>query len=269
MESEQLWNKITETLSLNADELQTKTGLWFKAYRENNKLYVDRSEKTPSCSINMRRPITKDNFMLVHPYYERWVNGEAGIRQEVKKISDNPYYIFALIEKCSQKELFIYKSISEETFKKDFFNEIIDVECGRHFDINNEQHKRWLCNKIHSIFLLGGNVLAAYKEAEPVGFIFYQHDRGLENECCFGKKADIIMFEIREKYRSQNIGKILLNKISASVKANGGACLYTDTYVPNKRAIKFYIENDFIPVAVFPCVNGIDDDGQLYMYKVL
>lgn len=164
----------------------------------------------------------------------------------------------------------IFKFLEEYEFLERFYSEIIDVECGNHFDEKNEQHKTWIKNRVKSVFLLGGKVMCAFSDKnEPLGFLFYQHDKGLENVCCFGKKAHIIMFEIKEAYRSQGIGKILLNKVCDSIKADGGECLYTDTYVPNKRAIKFYGDNKFIPVAVHRGENGINDYGQLYLYKIL
>lgn len=163
-----------------------------------------------------------------------------------------------------------YNYLGEDDFKSRFYDEIIEVDCGRHFDEKNEKHIDWLNRRIKSVFLLGGKVLACFSnDDEPVGFLFFQHDKGLENTCCFGKKAHIIMFEIKEKYRSMGIGRDLLSRVCEGIKAEGGECLYTDTYVPNKRAIKFYVENDFVPVAVHHGENGIDDFGQIYLYKVL
>ncbi len=88
-------------------------------------------------------------------------------------------------------------------------------------------------------------------------------------ESCFGKKAAIIMLEISNKYQRRGLGSELLKRVCDDIVDNGGDCLYTDTYLPNKSAIKFYIENDFMPVAVHECVNGIEDSGQIYLYRKL
>lgn len=164
----------------------------------------------------------------------------------------------------------IYKFIGEQELYNDFLPLIIDIECGRLYDENNLQHVAWLRKRIYSIFLMGGTALCVYSDdAAPVGFLLYQHDKGLENTSGFGKKAHIIMFEINENFRSQGIGKIMLDKVCEQIMKDGGECLYTDTNVPNKRAIKFYVENDFVPVAVHEGVNGIGDFGQIYLYKIL
>ena len=144
------------------------------------------------------------------------------------------------------------------------------MQCGNHYDRNNPQHVSWLKTGLHSIYLMGGKALCAYTDDNaPIGFLLYQHDRGLENTCCFGKKAHIKMFEVKEDFRSEGIGKVLLNQVCGQVRSDGGECLYTDTYAPDKITVKFYIENDFVPVAVHEGENGINDYDQLYLYKVL
>lgn len=164
----------------------------------------------------------------------------------------------------------IYKYNDENEFYSSFLDIIIHCQCGRHYDPNNHQHVSWLKNKIHTVYLMGGKALCAYTDGGiPIGFLFYQHDKGLDGIRCFGKKAQIIMFELYEKYQSKGIGTSMLGKVCEDIKKNGAQCLYTDTYLPNKGAICFYIKNDFIPVAVHQGENGIDDDGQLYLYKVL
>ena len=49
------------------------------------------------------------------------------------------------------------------------------------------------------------------------------HDKGLENVCCFGKKASISMFDIKEQYRSKGYGTMYVKKqknIYVSVEPN-------------------------------------------------
>lgn len=46
--------------------------------------------------------ITKDDFLNVAGYYERWKNGETHLRQEVREQSRNTAYIFGLISKFSR-----------------------------------------------------------------------------------------------------------------------------------------------------------------------
>jgi len=43
MNGEVLWNNIIARLSPAGEELETKTGLWFRASSENGSVYVDRA----------------------------------------------------------------------------------------------------------------------------------------------------------------------------------------------------------------------------------
>lgn len=101
MVGEVLWNRITSELSKSGEELKTlKKGLWFRASSDNGKLYVDRAtDNAPSSEISMQRPISKDDFLFVYSFYDRWLNGEIGVRYEVSRKSRNTAYIFALIDK--------------------------------------------------------------------------------------------------------------------------------------------------------------------------
>lgn len=100
MNGERLWNSIVLGLSPSGEEMQTTTGLWFKALSQKEKLYIDRAtDHTPSSELSMQRPISKRDFLLVYSYYDRWVSGETGIRHEVSRKSRNTAYIFALIDK--------------------------------------------------------------------------------------------------------------------------------------------------------------------------
>jgi hypothetical protein len=47
----------------------------------------------------MQRTISKKDFLFVHSYYGRWVDGETGVRHEVTRKSRNTAYIFALISR--------------------------------------------------------------------------------------------------------------------------------------------------------------------------
>jgi len=102
MNGEALWNHITSWLSSSEEEIQTITGLWFTASSRDGRLYVDRAiYNSPSSEISTKRIISKKDFLLVHSYYDRWVNGEKGVRYEVSRKSRNTAYIFALIDKFS------------------------------------------------------------------------------------------------------------------------------------------------------------------------
>ena len=100
MSGEALWSKVVSGLTAGGEELQTTTGLWFRASSQGERLFIDSAtEHTPSCNLSMQRPISKKDFLFVHSYYDRWVGGETGVRHEVSRKSRNTAYIFALIGK--------------------------------------------------------------------------------------------------------------------------------------------------------------------------
>lgn len=100
MNAETLWNIVVSGISSSGEELQTTTGLWFRASSHDGRLYVNRAtDNTPSSELSMKRSISKKDFLFVNSYYYRWVNGEAGVRHEVSRKSRNTAYIFALIDK--------------------------------------------------------------------------------------------------------------------------------------------------------------------------
>lgn len=78
--------------------LQTKTGLHFNLKSNGKKLIVTGSEIEPPCKIKLPRPIYKDNFLKVFPYYERLRSGEKGLSGEILANTRNSVYIMAAID---------------------------------------------------------------------------------------------------------------------------------------------------------------------------
>jgi hypothetical protein len=105
MNAESTWNNIIDLLKEAAAEVVTvpsnnKAPLWFNAYVENGDLFVQNSiSHKPSTMMSQRRKISKIDFETVYFYYHRWANGERHLRQEVRTLSRNTAYIFALISK--------------------------------------------------------------------------------------------------------------------------------------------------------------------------
>ncbi len=103
MNAENTWNNIITRLKEVPADVSTvpsnnKVPLWFYAYVENEALYVQNSiTHSPSTNMSERRKVSKVDFETVHAYYHRWANGERYLRQEVRKLSRNTAYIFALI----------------------------------------------------------------------------------------------------------------------------------------------------------------------------
>ena len=95
------------------------------------------------------------------------------------------------------------------------------------------------------------------------------HDSGLEGIRCFGKKASIVMFGLNPEFRGKGMGTTLLRAAENHAVKHGAECLYVDTYAANTGAIRYYTREGFIPVAYHPGENGLEDKGQVYLYKEL
>jgi hypothetical protein len=65
--------------------------MWQNIYVKNSTCHI------PSTKMSQPRKISKKDFETVYPYYHRWANGERYLRQEVRMLSRNTAYIFALI----------------------------------------------------------------------------------------------------------------------------------------------------------------------------
>jgi ribosomal protein S18 acetylase RimI-like enzyme len=164
----------------------------------------------------------------------------------------------------------IIKKQDEETLKRDFLPMIIDLWCGDKFIPNNSQHVEWLNKKIHASFEDFGTALCVYTDdGEAIGFLWYKHDSGMQGVSFSGKDAHIIQMGLYEKFQRQGIGTKLLEEACANIRANGGECLYTDTYAANWDSMVFYIKRSFIPVALLPGLDGMNSMGQVFLYRIL
>ena len=146
---------------------------------------------------------------------------------------------------------------------------VIDLWFADKYDPGNHQHAENLYRRIHAVFTDFGVALCAYTDDnDPIGYIWYKHDTGLEGVGFSGKYAHIVQMGLFEQYQRRGIGTALLNEACERIKAAGGECVYTDTYAANDNSMSFYIKNKFTPVALLPGLNGVNDFGQVYMYKI-
>ena len=108
---EQAWNIVILKLDFSSEELQTSTGLWFKAYTTDEYLFVDKSDNNdPSCNITKARKISKKDFITIYPYHKEWFNQDVNARQVIRDKSRNTAYIFALVDKyiCNKDSETVY-----------------------------------------------------------------------------------------------------------------------------------------------------------------
>ena len=97
MNAEQIWRSLVTEGVENPIELKTKRGLHFKLISNGEFLTVYKSQIEPSSKLKIPRPIYKENFEKVFPYYERWTIGEKGISKEITAITVNSVYIMSAI----------------------------------------------------------------------------------------------------------------------------------------------------------------------------
>ena len=77
------------------------------------------------------------------------------------------------------------------------------------------------------------------------------------------------MLGLVANHRSQGLGSILLRAAERFLIERGCKCRYVDTHAGNTGAIRYYTKEGLIPVAYHPGENGLDDKGQVYLYKEL
>lgn len=104
MESSEAWRYIVNELIKQPREFNTvprinRRSLWFTARIVNDRVEVyNSSDNQPSCNMTEPREIAYKDFAKVFSYYSRWDSGEPGVRDEVRRVSRNTAYIFALIK---------------------------------------------------------------------------------------------------------------------------------------------------------------------------
>lgn len=104
----ELWKRIIGELTSNPDDFKTvprinREPVWFYAETDGESIYVDKAhQKRPSCQIALKRRIKYSDFETVYRYFQRWNVGEVGVRDEVRQLSRNTAYIFALISQFNK-----------------------------------------------------------------------------------------------------------------------------------------------------------------------
>lgn len=104
MTGKEAWQKVVTELEVAPGDYMTvprirRDPLWFYAETDGSYIFITSArQKMPSSRIAIKRKITMVDFEVVHSYYSRWSKGEPGVRDEVRQLSRNTAYIFALID---------------------------------------------------------------------------------------------------------------------------------------------------------------------------
>jgi len=164
----------------------------------------------------------------------------------------------------------VIKELSNKEFNDIFFKLIAEAECGKHFDINNSNHIAWMKNRINVHFLRGVKFFAYFmKDGTPVGFAALLIEEGLEGVSCSSQKSELLDIAIFPDFRGKGYGSELLNYTEEHSRQSMVYCMYISTYAKKYDVIAFYGKNGFVPVATLPDVHGPNDEGLVYMRKIL
>jgi len=162
------------------------------------------------------------------------------------------------------------REISEQDVVEHFFELMGELECGRHIDCGDPKHAAWLKKLIAQRIMLGVRFLAYFlDDGTPAGFIALKFDEGPNGLARGWGKCEILDFGFHPEYRGKGYGTALLQHAEALSREVGVRSLYVSTYAKERRAIAFYGKNGLVPVATLPDVHGPDDEGMVYMRKVL
>lgn len=161
------------------------------------------------------------------------------------------------------------KEIREEQFSP-FFELMAEVECGKHFDFNNQNHIDWLKKRISIYFFRGTKFFGYFSDDNsPIGFATLLIDEGPKGISCMGQKCELLDIGVIPQYRGKGIGSELLKYVAEYAEKSGVYCMYMSTYAKDYKVIAFYGKNGFVPVAILPDVHGPNDEGIVFMRKIL
>ncbi|MHC4471536.1 MAG: GNAT family N-acetyltransferase [Planctomycetota bacterium] len=162
------------------------------------------------------------------------------------------------------------REMSEDEFVREFFEEFAELECGDHYHADDPQHVEWVRRRIAIHCFRGARFFSCEADGgTPAGFGAVLIDPGLEGDNCFGHKAELLDVMVRDEHRGQGHGRALLEHAETLSREAGAYCIYVATYAGSRDAVAFYVHRGYVPVAMHPDVYGPDDDGRIYLRKVL
>lgn len=147
-----------------------------------------------------------------------------------------------------------------------FFELLGEVEAGRHFDKANPEHVAWLADRIHKHYGRGTRFFGLYDGDRPVGIVGLLVDTYLNTPWSLGYITDL---GIVPDSRGKGYGSQLMDFVAEEAKRQNCYCVYVDTYAGSAQNVSFYAKNGYVAVATIPDANGPEDEGQVWLRKVL
>lgn len=159
----------------------------------------------------------------------------------------------------------MFKELKENEIN-DFFELIGEIECGDHIDYKNQIHVSWLQKKIKSNFARGVKYFCFSENNIKVGLASLLLNDRLDGVII---SAEIVEIGVLKEYRDKGYGTKLLKEIEKYCQSKKIYTLGAFTYAKDYKVISYYGKNGLTPVAIIPDLNGPNDEGQIYMRKIL
>ena len=162
------------------------------------------------------------------------------------------------------------REIAEEPFVETFFDLMAEVELGDHFNPQFASHQQHVGKKISNHYYIGTKFFAFFdNDDRPMGFVGVLREEKLDGVPCIGQYSELLDIAIFPEYRGSGLGTRLLKHAENVSKEAKVYCMYMATYVKSHEVIAFYGKAGYVPVATMPDVHGPDDEGRVWMRKIL
>ncbi len=159
------------------------------------------------------------------------------------------------------------KKIDKDELMHSFYDLLIEVEFGNHFDKTNTYHAEVLDYRIDNHISRGCEFFSCYEgnENTPTGFIttVVYKDFHPYLEC------EILEIGVKKESRNSGCGSNLLNFVETYYKKENINYIFVKIYAASYGVIYFYGKNGYIPVSVIPNTHTPDDEGTIIMRKKL
>ena len=144
------------------------------------------------------------------------------------------------------------------------------LEAGDHYDPGNPRHVEWVRKQISTQFLRGVKFFACYLgDRTSVGIASLLINARPDGVSDCWRSAELLDIGIFDGLNGKGYGTELLKHVEDFARRAGVYCLFMQTYAYNHQAISFHGRNEYVPVGALPGVHGPDDEGAVFVRKVL
>lgn len=158
-----------------------------------------------------------------------------------------------------------FREIKHEQFAP-FLELMAEIEYGDHFDFSNPEHVETLWETIRRRYGAGTRFYALYDDDVPVGIMGIEIEKMLYTEW---SRAQLMDIGVLKQHRRGGYGSKLLQYAEQLARDAGCWALHLLTYAGAWQVIAFYGHNDYAPVGCVADTNGPDDEGDIWMRKIL